>query len=201
MGWLRRFLRYMAFEHRRLGRWYVRLCRPGGIEFAEYWKRQGWLHSLGDRCSFNPDVNITDPAYTSIGNNCILSSCTLLGHDAVAPMLNNVYGTKVDAVGKVVIHDNCFIGHGAIVMPDTTIGPNSIVAAGAVVTKDVAPGTVVGGVPARVICTTAELMERMKERSAAYPWMDLIEKREGTYDADLEPELVRQRVKYFFGDA
>lgn len=86
-------------------------------------------------------------------------------------------------------------------MPDTTIGPDSIVAAGAVVTKDVPPGTVVGGVPARFICTTADLLERMKSRSAAYPWMDLIERREGSYDAAMEPELVRQRVKYFFGDA
>jgi acetyltransferase-like isoleucine patch superfamily enzyme len=201
MNWLRRFLRYMAFEHGRLGRLYLRVCRPIGTEFAAYWKRRELLHSVGDGCSFNIDVNITDPAYTSIGSNCILSSCTLLGHDAVAAMLNNVHGTKVDAVGKIVIHDNCFVGHGAIVMPDTTIGPDSIVAAGAVVTKDVPPGTVVGGVPARFICTTADLLERMKSRSAAYPWMDLIERREGSYDAAMEPELVRQRVKYFFGDA
>jgi acetyltransferase-like isoleucine patch superfamily enzyme len=200
MGWVRRFVRHVAFRYRRLGGLYLRLCRPGSLEFAEYWKSQRRLHSIGEKCSINIGVNITDPAYVRIGNNCSLSACTLLGHDAVVRILNNVHGTRMDAVGKIEIRDNSFVGHGAIVMPNTTIGPDSIVAAGSVVTKDVPPGMVVGGVPAKVICSTAELMERLKKRSDAYPWIALIETRDGPYDAALEPELVRQRVKHFYGD-
>ena len=200
MEWIRGFLTYMAFRHRRFGRLYVRLCRPSNFEYAEYWKSQGWLHSIGNDCAINPGVNITDPAYVRIGNNCTLSTCTLLGHDAVVAVLNRAHGTRIDSVGYIDIRDNCFIGIGAIVMPNTTIGPDSVVAAGAVVTKDVPPGVVVGGVPAKIIGTTAELMERLQKRSNAYPWIPMIESREGPFDPALEPELVRQRVRYFYGD-
>ena len=61
--------------------------------------------------------------------------------------------------GKIVIKDNCFIGLGSIILPGVTIGPNSIVAAGSVVTKDVEPDTVVGGNPAKKITTVPEYME------------------------------------------
>ncbi len=47
--------------------------------------------------------------------------------------------------GVLEIHENVFIGAGARILPNVSIGPNAIVAAGAVVNKDVAPGTVVGG--------------------------------------------------------
>ena len=49
------------------------------------------------------------------------------------------------------IKDRVWIGANATVVPGVTIGENSIVAAGAVVTKDVPPNTIVGGVPAKVL--------------------------------------------------
>lgn len=51
----------------------------------------------------------------------------------------------------IVIRDNVWIGYGAQIMSGVTVGSDSIVGAGAVVTKDVPEGTVVAGVPARVI--------------------------------------------------
>jgi len=53
----------------------------------------------------------------------------------------------------IVIKRNAWIGVGASVMPGVTIGENAIVAANAVVTKDVATDTIVGGIPATVIKT------------------------------------------------
>ena len=51
----------------------------------------------------------------------------------------------------IVIGDRVWIGSNATVLPGVTIGDGAIVAAGAVVTKDVAPNTVVAGVPARLL--------------------------------------------------
>ncbi|MFZ2321914.1 MAG: acyltransferase, partial [Pseudomonas sp.] len=91
-------------------------------------------------------------------------------------------------------------GYGAIVMPRVTIGPDSIVSAGAVVSKDVPPGMVVGGNPAKVICTTEELVVRMEARAETYPWIELIRQREGAYDPRIEPTLKAMRSKFFFGE-
>lgn len=52
---------------------------------------------------------------------------------------------------SILIKKNVWIGAGAIVLPGVTVGENSVVAAGSVVTKDVPMNTVVGGVPARII--------------------------------------------------
>ena len=51
----------------------------------------------------------------------------------------------------VVLKRNCWIGAGATILPGVTVGENAIVGAGAVVTKDVEPNTVVGGIPAKLI--------------------------------------------------
>jgi acetyltransferase-like isoleucine patch superfamily enzyme len=58
--------------------------------------------------------------------------------------------------GQVTIQDDVWIGTGAIILPNVTIGEAAIVGAGAVVTKDVAPRTVVVGNPARPLKSIAE---------------------------------------------
>lgn len=60
------------------------------------------------------------------------------------------------------INENVFIGAGARILLGVSVGPNAIVAAGAIVNKDVLPGTVVGGVPARVIGSFEDLMKNRK---------------------------------------
>ena len=54
-------------------------------------------------------------------------------------------------VAPVQIRNNAFIGIGSIIMPGVVVGENSVVAAGAVVTRSVEPNTIVGGSPARFI--------------------------------------------------
>ena len=63
---------------------------------------------------------------------------------------------QVDHIkGTVTLEDDCWIGAGAIIMPGITIGRCSIVGAGAVVTENVHPNTIVVGVPAKVIKETS----------------------------------------------
>lgn len=199
IGIIKRFICYIAVGTGRGRSLYRRFCNPSTAEWAQYVARWDGLQSMGRDVEINLGSNITDPALVRIGNNVTLSDCTLLGHDGVIRILNTRFNKKLDSVGAIDIRDNCFVGHGAIVMPRVTIGPDSIVAAGAVVTKNVPPGVVVGGNPARILCTTEELVHRMEARCNAYPWIDIIRQRSGAYDPVLEPTLTAMRVQHFFG--
>ena len=84
-----------------------------------------------------------------------------MGHDGSIAMLNRAYNLKLDSAGKIDIGDNVFIGYGAIVLPNVTISSNAIVGAGAVVTKDVAEGDLVAGVPARPIGRVEDESEKI----------------------------------------
>lgn len=61
----------------------------------------------------------------------------------------------------ISIGNNVFVGARALIMQGVTIGNNCIIAAGAIVTKDIPEGTIVGGVPAKVIGKYEELREKM----------------------------------------
>ena len=76
--------------------------------------------------------------------------------------------------GEVTIERNAYIGAGVIILPGVTIGEYSIVAAGAVVTRDVPPRTIVAGVPAKAIKNIEEGLsqfknvEKLKEKMNRY---------------------------------
>jgi tetrahydrodipicolinate N-succinyltransferase len=115
-------------------------------------------------------------------------------------VLNVAYNKSLDAVGKIDIRDNVFIGYNAVILPNVTIGPNAIVAAGSIVTKDVPPGTIVGGNPAKVIGSVEEYVAKLQERTNALPWREIIERRGlSGHEPAFEAELKRARVKHFYG--
>ena len=186
----------------RTGRFYgiwLKVCHPSSYRNAEYLKGHGNYYHIGNGSRINVGASVTDPPYVSIGDNCAIAACQLIGHNGVIGVLQTAYNVKLDSVGKIEIRDNSFIGAGAVILPGVTIGPNSIVAAGAVVSRDVAPHSVVGGNPAKIIGTTEDYLERLVERSKSYPWYALIEAREGDFDPQIEAELIRQRVAHFYG--
>jgi len=192
-------LRYLALNHGIASGLWLRFGHPTNWDHAAFLRRWGGFISIGELTTITRGANFTDPRLVRIGRNCGISAATFLGHDGSIRVLSNVYGIKLDAVGHTDIRDNSFVGHGAIVLPGISIGPNSIVAAGSVVTKNVPEGTVVGGNPARHLMTTEELVWRKRERTLSYPWYLLIEQREGDSDPSMESELIRMRVEHFFG--
>ena len=192
-------IKIIAFRTGRLRYLYLKICKPNGIEWANYLRKYGNFYSIGNDCMIWPYTNITDPQYVKIGNNVILTACSIFGHDGVVAMLNKAYDKKLDSVGKIEINDNVFIGHGAIVMPGVIIGPNAVVAAGSVVIHNVLEGTVVAGVPARAIGDIDNLIAKLEHKTMLFPWNDLLKERNGSFDPLLEPELIRKRVDFFYG--
>lgn len=200
-GLIRKIVSAIAMRYGKFHFLYVKLCNPSGEQYAEYLRRHGRLYAIGQNCSILVSTVFTDPEYVRIGNNVQFSSCTLVGHDGSIAMLNMAYDVKLDSVGKIDIRDNVFIGFDAIVLPDVTIGPNAIVAAGSVVTKDVAEGDIVAGVPAQRIGRVEDLVNKLRTQTEQLPWADLINKREGGFDAELQPQLVKLRVASFYGNS
>ena len=93
---------------------------------------------------------------------------------------------QFDVFGKVIIEDFAYIGAFSQIMPGVTIGKGSIVAAGSIVTKSVPPGVVVGGNPAKYICTVDEYYEKNKMYDTGTKGMSSIKKREVLLNLSLE---------------
>jgi phosphonate metabolism protein (transferase hexapeptide repeat family) len=71
---------------------------------------------------------------------------------------------------KVTIGNDCWIGHGAIILPNVSVGDGAVIAAGAVVSRNVPPYTIVGGVPARPI--RRRFPDAVAERLVRIAWWD-----------------------------
>lgn len=196
-----RGLRYLAVQHKLAVSWYRRFGQPDGEQWAEYVRRHGGLQRMGQHCSIQTNVTITDPAYVALGSNVRLSGCTLFGHDGSVNMLNRAYGLNLDRVGKIVLHDHVFIGHQAIVLPGVSIGPYALVAAGAVVNRDVPPNSIVAGVPARVVGRLDAYAQQLAQQTAHLPWFALLQQRGPMFDPQLQPQLDALRVAHFFPSA
>lgn len=105
---------------------------------------------MGNGCFANFGLIALDVASITIGDDVLMGPNVQL-LTPTHPISPGPRRAKWEAAKPIVIEVNVWLGGGAIVCPGVTIGENSIVAAGAVVVKDVPPNVIVGGNPAKVL--------------------------------------------------
>ena len=134
-------------------------------------KREGL--QISSDCRFSRILSVdfgSEPYLVSIGKHVTISSeVTFVTHDGGTWVFRNQPEFRdVIKYGRIVVADNCFIGHRSTLLPGVRVGPNSVVAAGSVITKDVPSGEVWGGVPARRITTVKDYAAKCRSGSPDY---------------------------------
>ncbi|MCL3851847.1 sugar O-acetyltransferase [Parabacteroides sp. GYB001] len=116
--------------------------------FPPFYTDFGKNIQVGKNVFINACCHFQDHGGVTIGDDC------QIGHNVVFATLNHGLtpeDRKTTYPAPIVLGKNVWIGSNATILQGVTIGDNAIVAAGAVVTKDVAANTIVGGVPAKFI--------------------------------------------------
>ncbi|AEL27285.1 sugar O-acetyltransferase [Cyclobacterium marinum] len=126
-----------------------RVGKDFGLEppfFCDY----GYNISVGDQVFFNFNCVLLDITPIKIGNRSMFGPGVHI-YSATHPLDAKTRSSLLEFGKPVTIGDDVWVGGGAIICPGVNIGDRSIVAAGAVVTRDVPTDVIVGGNPARII--------------------------------------------------
>lgn len=142
-----------------------------GIHKVNYLRKNKIFREIGTNVLYQPDTLPNNPQLIKIHNNVwIASKVIFYEHDVINAVFQNLDKnvTYIDHMGCIEIFDNCFIGGNSIILSNVKIGPNAIVGAGSVVTKDVPEGTIVAGNPAKVIGKFENLHEIRKNNDTQF---------------------------------
>ena len=133
---------YRAFRLRRL--------RKAGLTIPDDCSLMRQFPNFGD-----------EPYLVTIGHNVGFAADVLfITHDGGTRVFKHLERyKKVLKYGRITILDNCVIGQRVIILPGVTIGPNSVVAAGSVVSRNVPPGVLAAGNPAKPVMTIHQYAE------------------------------------------
>jgi len=126
------------------------------------------LLSVGARSFITGPLHVDLGAAVRIGNN------VQLGHDVALLTIDHEIGPSQHrctnpVMAPIVIGDGAWLASRVLVLPGVTVGKGAVVAAGAVVTRDVAPDTLVAGVPARFVRSLEGTEHRTSARLRAHP--------------------------------
>lgn len=129
------------------------LCGEG-YRRAEYIRKHNLFGAMGENCYFHPWKMPGDPKLIFIHDNVKISSdVTFINHDISNALLNKKFNTSEYEyyMAPIEIFDNVLIGTGSIILPGKKIGPDSIVGAGSIVSKNVKGGVIAAGNPVKEI--------------------------------------------------
>ncbi|MDB5347852.1 MAG: putative Glycosyl transferase [Schlesneria sp.] len=124
--------------------------------------------TIGDGCwVLSQDTGMfgSEPYLVTIGSNvCITDGVRFITHDGAVTPFRGEY-PKLDIVAPIRVGNDVFIGMRTLILPGVSIGDRCIVGAGSVVTRDIPSGSVVVGVPARIISTYDEYLRKTLGKS------------------------------------
>ncbi len=136
----------------------VRVRLADESERPALFRREG--AEIGRGCRLLITTLGSEPYLVSIGDETLVSGgVQFLTHDAGTWVFRREH-PEAGRFGRIVVGSRVFIGTEAIILPGVRIGDRSIIGAGAVVTRDVPPGTVAAGVPARVVSSVDDYEAR-----------------------------------------
>jgi acetyltransferase-like isoleucine patch superfamily enzyme len=129
-----------------IGIWWM---RRKGLQMGKNWALAGF------------PIFGSEPYLITIGNGVAMAAeVALITHDGGTFVFRKQEKyRKVIKYGRIEIKDNCVIGYRSIILPGVTIGPNSVVAAGSVVSRSIPPGVLAAGNPARPIMSVERYAE------------------------------------------
>ena len=148
----------------------VRILLMSERKRTRFLSESGLFAGFGKNCEWFCRSIPEEPYMLKLHDNVVISAkVNFITHDVINDMLARKIGANPGEqlseyyMGTIKIFDNVVIGSDSTILYNTRIGPNAIVAAGSVVTKDVPEGAIVGGNPARVIGKTEDLLAKRKK--------------------------------------
>jgi len=112
------------------------------------------------RFTGKPDWGV-EPFLIEIGDNVtITQDVFFITHDGGVGLLREEF-PGINNFGRIKVGNNVFIGARSLILPGVNIGDNVVIGAGSIVTKDIPDGTVIAGVPAKVIKSFSEYREKV----------------------------------------
>lgn len=128
--------------------------------FPPFYTDFGKNITIGKNVFINSGCHFQDQGGIEIGDGC------LIGHNVVLATINHDFypeNNRVNHYAPIKLGKSVWVGSNSTILPGVTVGDWAVIAAGAVVTRDVSPLTIVGGVPAKVIRVIDPKEERHEE--------------------------------------
>ena len=145
-----------------------------GYKRAEYARKKGIYAEIGK----NSKIPMSLPLYPQlvrVHNNVVMHrSVALVTHDTLNSFLMKTYDSchfkNSETLCPIEIFDNVYIGMNTIILGNVRIGPNVVINAGSIITNDIPPNSIVGGIPAKVIGPLDKYVKlcEMKDRATPY---------------------------------